>query len=107
MSIKDALILKPGSHRNIAKDYRPKTGKDHDILRESVKSDKNCVKIAILIQFSKDSNQIHSRFLGLYLSLACNLIQSFCVNWASLLKDFWYQWTDMSRSALRRKLAGK
>ena len=28
--------LKPGSHRKIAKDYRPKRGKDHDILRESV-----------------------------------------------------------------------
>ena len=27
--------LKPGSHRKIAKDYRPKTGKDHEILRES------------------------------------------------------------------------
>ena len=28
--------IKPGSHRKIAKDYGPKTGKDHDILRESV-----------------------------------------------------------------------
>ena len=28
--------LKPDSHRKIVKDYRPKTGKDHEILRESV-----------------------------------------------------------------------
>ena len=30
------LVIKVGSHRKIAKDYRPKTGKDHEILRESV-----------------------------------------------------------------------
>ena len=30
--------LKPGSHRKIVKDYRPKTSKDHDILRESVEN---------------------------------------------------------------------
>ena len=30
------LRLKPGSHRKIAKDYRPKTGEDHKLLRESV-----------------------------------------------------------------------
>ena len=29
-------IIKPGSHKKIAKDYRPKTDKDHEILRESV-----------------------------------------------------------------------
>ena len=28
--------FKPSSYRKIAKDYRPKTGKDHDILKESV-----------------------------------------------------------------------
>ena len=27
---------KPGSHIKIAKDYRPKTGEDHELLRESV-----------------------------------------------------------------------
>ena len=27
--------LKPGSHRKIVKDYRLKTGKDHEILSES------------------------------------------------------------------------
>ena len=27
--------LKPGSHRRIVKDYRSKTGKDHEILSES------------------------------------------------------------------------
>ena len=31
-------ILKPDSHRKIVKDYRPKTGKDHEFLRESVQS---------------------------------------------------------------------
>ena len=29
-------ILKAGSHRKIAQDYRRKKGKDHEILRESV-----------------------------------------------------------------------
>ena len=28
--------VKPDSHKNIVKDYRPKTGKDHEILKESV-----------------------------------------------------------------------
>ena len=65
--------LKPGSHRQIAKDYKPKTGKDHDILRICVKSSKSCLKIAILKRFSKDFNQIHPRFLDLYLSLTCYL----------------------------------
>ena len=38
------------------------------------------LKIAILERFSKDFKQIQSRFLDLYLSLTCNLLQSFYVN---------------------------
>ena len=30
--------LKPDSHIKIVKDYRPKTGKDHETLRESVQN---------------------------------------------------------------------
>ena len=30
--------LKPDSHRKIVKDYRPKTGRDHETLRESVQN---------------------------------------------------------------------
>ena len=62
--------LKPGSHRKIVKDYRSKTGKDQEILSES----------PISKQFLEDFTQIPSKCHGLYLSLACNLLQSFCVN---------------------------
>ena len=30
-----SVRFKPGSHRKIVKDYRPKTGKDQEILSES------------------------------------------------------------------------
>ena len=32
----DMRSLKPDSHRRIVKDYRPTTGKDHEMLKESV-----------------------------------------------------------------------
>ena len=48
-------------------------------------SSKNRLKIAILKRFSKDFKQIQSRFPDIYLSLACNLLQYFCVNRALTL----------------------
>ena len=43
--------LKPGSHRKIAKDYRPKPGKDQEILSES---GCNPLKIVLKLQISND-----------------------------------------------------
>ena len=42
---------KPGTHRKIAKDYRPKRGKDQEILSES---GRNPLKIVLKLQFSND-----------------------------------------------------
>ena len=70
--LNDDFNIKPGSHRKIAKDYRPKTDSEGICSKSS--------EIAILKRFSKDFNQMYSRFLDLYLSLACNRWQSFCVN---------------------------
>ena len=36
LHLSPSVRVKPGSHRRIVKEYRSKTGKDHDILRESV-----------------------------------------------------------------------
>ena len=76
------LGLKPDSHRRIVKDYRSKTGKYQEILSESgwnpMKIVWNCNFQTIL----EDFTQIPSKFHGLYLSLACNLWRSFCVNLA-------------------------
>ena len=45
------LSLKPGSHRRIVKDYRSKTGKDQEILIESVR---NLLQIFLKLQFSNN-----------------------------------------------------
>ena len=49
--------LKPGSHRKIAKDYRPKLGKDQEILSES---GWNPLKIVLKLQtiFPTDSHRL-------------------------------------------------
>ena len=43
--------VKPDSHRKIAKDYRPKTGKDQEILSES---GGNLLQIVVKLHFSND-----------------------------------------------------
>ena len=44
-------MLKADSHRKIIKDYRPKTGKDQEILSES---GGNPLKIVLKLQFTND-----------------------------------------------------